>query len=246
MEGKDAQERPEPSEIQRVVAEFAGTFFLTFVAAGADVLESLTGGGIGHVARYVAPAFSVMAMIYTISAISGAHINPAVTLAFFARRCFPARRLPGYLIAQLLGAVAAAGLLYVLFGTAVEHGITKPIPGFDATQAFGMEVLLATFLVYTILATSQEKAVVGKNSGFAVAGVIALCGLAFSPVSGASMNPARSLGPMIVAMQLQYWYVYVFAPLIGAAIAVALTWFLHGPPNQGEQEGARGKTEASA
>ena len=95
MDRTKDEKRPEPSEVQRVGAEFVGTFLLTFVAAGADVLEAVTNGGIGHVARYVAPALTVMAMIYTISAISGAHINPAVTLAFFARRCFPAYRLPG-------------------------------------------------------------------------------------------------------------------------------------------------------
>lgn len=230
------------TEGQRLLAEFAGTFLLTFVAAGADVIESLTNGGIGHAARYIAPALTVMAMIYTISAISGAHINPVVTLAFFARRSFPAHRMPGYIIAQLLGAVAAAGLLWLLFGSAVQHGITKPSAGFTGPQAFGMEIVLTFFLVYTILATSQEKAVVGKNAGFAVAGVIALCGLAFSPVSGASMNPARSLGPMIVSGQLTYAGLYIAAPILGAAVAVALVWLLHGPPNESEAEGARGNT----
>lgn len=240
---EDEEEKPArpPAEWQRVLAEFAGTLLLTFVAAGADIIEALTQGGIGHAARYVAPALTVMAMIYTISAISGAHINPVVTLAFFARRCFPAHRLPGYLIAQFAGAAAGAALLYMLFGAAVEHGITKPSPGFTFAQGFAVEILLTLLLVYTILATSQEKAVVGKNAGFAVAGVIALCGLAFSPVSGASMNPARSLGPMIVTGQLGYARLYLLAPLLGAAAAVVLVWLLHGPPNESEAEGARGK-----
>lgn len=238
---EDKKEQPEHSEIQRLTAEFVGTFLLTFVAAGADILDATT-GGIGHVARYVAPALLVMGMIYAMSAVSGAHINPVVTLAFLTRRCFPPYRVPGYLISQVLGAIAAAATLKMLFGKALEHGITKPSFSFTNVQGLVMEVLLTFTLVYTILATSQEKGVVGKNSGLAVAGVIALCGLAFSPVSGSSMNPARSLGPMIVAGHLELSWIYVFGPLVGALLAVGVVGVIHGPPNADAKESAEGKT----
>ena len=236
----EAAETQTPSEAQRLLAEFAGTFLLTFVAAGADVLEALTNGGIGHVARYVAPALLVMAMIYTIGGISGAHINPAVTLAFFARRCFPASRIAGYLLAQFLGAICAAALLRALFGLAIERGITKPSAGFGDVQALVMETVLTFVLVYTILATSREKAVVGKNSGLAVAGVIALCGLAFSPVSGASMNPARSLGPMIVGGHLDFSWIYVVGPVLGSLAAAGFVGVLHGAPSFDEKQSGEG------
>lgn len=157
-----------PSEGQRIGAELLGTALLTFVAAGADIVEFVTGGAIGHAARYVAPALVVTAMIWSLSGISGAHINPAVTLAFVARRSFPGRRIVPYLAAQFAGAAVAALALRAIFGAAVEHGITKPA-GFAPWQAFAIETILTFILVFTILATSEEKAVVGKNGALAVA-----------------------------------------------------------------------------
>ncbi len=240
-EGNDGSQRPPPSEAQRLGAEFTGTFLLTFVAAGADILDQVTPSGtIGHVARYVAPALLVMAMIYSLSAISGAHINPVVTLAFFARRCFPLKRLPSYISVQLLAAVAAALSLRALFGSAIELGVTKPKLGFTDVQAVVMETILTFVLVYTILATSEEKFTVGKNSAIAVAGVIALCGLAFSPVSGASMNPARSLGPMLASGQLAGAWIYLVGPVLGSLIAAGVVTLMHGPANEDQAEAAQG------
>jgi len=234
--------RPAPTEFQRIGAEFLGTFLLTLVAAGADILDYVTPPQtIGHVARYVAPALMVMAMIYSLTAISGAHINPAVTLAFFVRRSFPARRLPGYWIGQFAGAVVAAGLLKAIFGPAIEHGVTKPTMGFTDVQAVVMEAILAFILVYTILATSEEEGTVGKNAGLAVAGVIALCGLAFSPVSGGSMNPARSLGPAIASGVLGYMWIYFAGPITGALAAAGAVELIHGAPTKGEFEAGHGK-----
>ena len=236
------QERPEPSEVQRIGAEFLGTFLLTFVAAGADVLDFLTPTQtIGHVARYVAPALMVMAMIWSLSAISGAHINPVVTLSFFLRRSFPARRLPGYWIAQFAGALLAAVALKLLFGAALEHGATKPTMGFTDVQGVVTEAILTFILVYTILATSEETGTVGKNGAIAVAGVIALCGLAFSPVSGASMNPARSFGPQLLAGSLHYAWIYFAGPLVGALAAAGAVEVIHGPPDKGEYDAGHGK-----
>jgi aquaporin Z len=174
-----------------------------------------------------------------LSGVSGAHINPAVTLAFFFRRSFPGARIPGYVGAQFAGAVAAAVLLRVLFGPSVEHGITKPT-GFAEWQGFAMETILTFILVYTILATAEEKAVVGKNGALAIGGVIALCGLAFSPVSGASMNPARSFGPMVASLQFHYLWIYLCGPVLGAALAAPVASLLHGAATKDSRDAAFG------
>lgn len=229
----------ERSELQRIGAEFFGTALLTFVAAGADVVDFVTGGSIGHVARYVAPALVVTAMIWSLSAVSGAHINPAVTLAFFLHRSFPAARIPGYIGAQLAGAIVAALLLRAVFGPSVEHGITKP-NGFAEWQGFAMETILTFILVYTILATAEEKAVVGKNVALAVGGVVALCGLGFSPVSGASMNPARSFGPMVASLQFHYLWIYLCGPVLGAVLATPVVALIHGPATKDSRDAANG------
>lgn len=238
-QGHAEKRRPEPSEWQQFGAEFFGTGLLTFVAAGADIVEFVTGGSIGHVARYAAPALAVTAMIWSLSGISGAHINPAVTLAFFFRRSFPLALIPGYLGAQFAGAIAAALLLRAIFGTSVEHGITKPT-GFADWQALAAETMLTLILVYTILATAEEKAVVGKNAALAVGGVVALCGLGFSPVSGASMNPARSLGPMLASLQFQHLWIYLCGPVLGAALAIPIVASLHGRATQDSRNAAHG------
>ena len=227
-------------EGQRVGAEFFGTALLTFVAAGADIVEFVTGGAIGHSARYVAPALVVSAMIWSLSGVSGAHINPAVTLAFVARRSFPTHRIAPYLAAQFAGAAVAAVVLRWIFGGAVEHGITKPT-AFAPWQALALETILTLILVYTILATSEEKAVVGKNGALAVGGVVALCGLAFSPISGASMNPARSFGPMVASLQFQYLWIYVCGPILGALLAATIVSLTHGPPTLETRLAADGK-----
>lgn len=238
----DEPRRPNPTAVQRLSAEFVGTFLLTFVAAGADILDHVTPHGtIGHAARYVAPALMAMAMIYSLSAISGAHINPAVTLAFFARKCFPANRLAGYWVAQALGACAAALVLRAIFGAAIDYGVTRPAFTFSAAQALAVEALLAFGLIYTILATSEEAGTVGKNAGLAVAGVIALSGLAFSPVSGASMNPARSFGPALIAGDLHSLWIYLAGPIVGAVAAALVVSLIHGSPTAGEYDGGHGK-----
>ena len=242
---KEQNARPErrpPSALQRLGAEFAGTFLLTFVAAGADILDTATPPGtIGHVARYVAPALLVMAMISSLSAISGAHINPVVTLAFLVRRCFPAARSAAYVLVQVTGAVAAAVALRAIFGgAAIVNGITKPAFSYTDVQAVAVETFLTFVLVYTILATAEEKPTVGKNAALAVAGVIAMSGLAFSPVSGASMNPARSLGPMIAAGSFGHLWVYLIGPVVGSLAAVGAAWFIHGDPSPDETKAARG------
>ena len=214
---------------------------LTFVAAGADTIEFATGGQIGHVARYAAPALLVMAMIWALSGVSGAHFNPAVTLGFVLHGSFDVRRAPGYVLAQLAGGTAGAAVLLLLLGRAMEHGVTKPGPGFTALQAFGAEGLLTFLLVYTIVGTSEQKAVVGKNAALAVGGVIALCGFGFSPMSGASMNPARSLGPMFVSGELHDAWIYIAGPCCGALSAVLMVLLTHGRPGDEEKSTAQGR-----
>ena len=232
---------PKPTEWQRIGAEFVGTFLLTFVAAGADSMEFATHGLIGHVARYTAPGLLVMGMIWSLSAISGAHFNPAVTLGFLARRCFPLRRIPGYLLAQFAGAIAAGALLYAILGSAMQHGVTKPSAPYTDVQALITEVALTFILVFTILATAEEEAVVGKNVALAVGGIIAMCGLAFSPLSGASMNPARSLGPAVIAGKFGDIWIYVIGPVVGALIAAGVVQIIFGNAGQSSRQAAHGK-----
>jgi len=232
--------RPKPSEAQRLSAEFVGTFFLTLVAAGADVLEATT-GRIGHVSRYLAPGFLVTAMIWSISAISGAHINPAVTLAFVVRRSFPIGRAIGYWIVQFAGAVLAALVLRAFFNAAVANGVTGPGQGVTQFEAACWEAMLSLLLVLIILGTSEEEAVVGKNAALAVGLTVALCGLFSSPVSGASMNPARSFGPALVSGHMSDAWIYFAGPLFGALVAAAIAYLIHGPPRDSERKAAHGK-----
>lgn len=224
----------------RLGAELLGTFILTFVAAGADIVDQLYPQGIGHVARYVAPGIAVMAMIWALSGVSGAHINPAISIAFFFRRAFSGALVAPYIAVQLAGATIAALLLRIVFAGDIALGITKPLQPFTEAQAFASEVLLTTILAFTILGTADQKAVVGKNSAIAVGGVVAMCGLAFSPLSGASMNPARTLGPMIASLDFTHALTYIFAPLIGAGIAAGLCRLIYGAPKQESRESAQG------
>lgn len=241
MTAEPAGLRPKPSEAQRLTAEFVGTFFLTFVAAGADVVESTSGGQIGHVAHYLAPGLLVTAMIWSISAVSGAHINPAVTFAFVVRGSFPIARAVGYWIAQLAASVCAALVLHAFFGAAIARGVTEPGAGVTRLGAATWELLLTLLLVSIILGTSEEAAVVGKNAALAVGFTVALCGLFSSPVSGASMNPARSFGPALVAGRLSDVWIYFVGPLLGSLAAVGLAYIIHGRPTESERAAAHGR-----
>jgi aquaporin Z len=214
-------------ESRRLFAELLGTFGLTFVAAGGGVIAAVSAAGPSQEAQVVAPALLVLAMIYSLGPISGAHFNPAVTVAFAMRRNFPWARVPGYCVAQLLGAVLAALLLRALFGLAGELGTTVPHHG--AFTSLVMEVILTFILVTVILATAANYKVVGYNAALAVAAAIALDGLFAAPISGASMNPARSLGPALVSGKLGDVWIYAVGPVLGAVAAVGVAWFLRGP-----------------
>lgn len=223
---------------RRLAAELLGTFALTFVAAGGDVIAAVSGRPTGGPAQVVSPALLVMALIYSFGPISGAHFNPAVTLAFSLRGNFPWRRVPGYLLAQLAGAVLAAALLRVLFGLAGHLGATLPRHG--VTTSLVMEIVLTSILVTVILATAANYKVVGHNAALAVGAAIALDGLFAAPISGASMNPARSLGPALVAARLDDVWVYLVGPFLGCLVAVGIAWFLRGGGSPYARQAATG------
>ena len=236
-----AEQEPGPSLARKLGAEALGTFILTFVAAGADVVDALSEHQIGHDARYVAPGLVVIALIYALSGISGAHLNPAVTLAFVARRCFPAGRALLYWLVQLTGALAAAALLSAFFGSAIAAGVTHPGAMISPGGGAAWEAALTFVLVVVVLGTAEEKPIVGKNAAIAVGFTVAACGLFSSPISGASMNPARSLGPMIASGSLENWWVYLAGPFAGALVAAAAVWLVHGPPKSSERATAKGE-----
>lgn len=223
--------------------ELFGTFALTFVAAGGIVIQELSGQKVSYEARVIAPGLMVLAIIYALGGVSGAHINPAVTFAFALRGAFSWLRVPGYVIAQLLGALIAAGLLRLLFGDLKQVGAT--VPHYGLTQSLVMEIILTTFLVTVIIGTATGHKVVGPNAGIAVGATIVLSGLFADPVSGASMNPARSFGPAMLSggSALDSLWIYIAGPLIGAGLAVLFNFLSHGRPTQKEKEEASGSEQ---
>jgi aquaporin Z len=234
-----APARPRPYlRARRLLAELLGTFALTLVAAGGPTIDAASGVSVGLPALVVAPALLVMALIYALGPLSGAHFNPAVTLAFTLRRNFPWQRLPGYWLAQLLGAVLAALLLRGLFGPVGQLGATLPRHGTLAPLT--MEALLTFLLITVILATATGHRSIGHNAALAVAATIALDGLFAAPISGASMNPARSFGPAVVGGYLDTYWIYVAGPGAGAVLAVGVAWLLRGGPSPRAIEAAQG------
>ncbi len=218
-------------EWRRIFSEIWGTFLLVVVAAGAGVVAARSGGAVTLSMAVVAPGLMVMVIIYFMGTVSGAHLNPAVTIAFAVRRNFLWSRVPGYIFGQIAGGIAAAIFLRSMFGTAGELGATEPGVGVSALQALAMEVLLTAGLVNTILGTASGARNIGANGAIAVGGYIALAGLWAAPISGASMNPVRSLAPDLVRGDFGAAWVYLIGPLAGAMIAVAFEWILKGPPS---------------
>ncbi len=213
-------------EWRRLFAELLGTFMLVLVAAGGGLLHGK--GQISLAAAVVAPGLMVMAIILFMGAVSGAHLNPAVSLAFALRRDFPWKRLPGYVVMQFAGAALACLFLYAVFGNVQHLGATLPGPGYASWQALLMEVALTGTLVSVILGTASGAQNVGSIAAVAVGGYIALAGLWSAPVSGTSMNPARSFGPAIVSGDFSSYWVYVLGPFAGALIAVGCAFILRG------------------
>jgi aquaporin Z len=213
-------------EWRRLFSELLGTFMLVLVAAGGGLLHAK--GQISLPAAVVAPGLMVLAIILFMGAVSGAHLNPAVSFAFALRGDFPWKRLPGYIIVQLLGATLACLFLLAVFGNVEHLGATLPGPGYANWQAFLMEVVLTAVLVSVILGTASAAQNVGAIAALGVGGYIALAGLWAAPVSGTSMNPARSFGPALVSGDFSAYWVYVAGPVAGALIAVGCAVVLRG------------------
>ncbi len=215
------------SILTALLAEALGTFALTTVAAGGEMVFRMgLPDGPDLVARAVAPGMLVAAFIYALGDASGAHFNPAVTLAFASKALFPWRRVPAYWLSQLAGAIVATLVLRTILGNGGDLGAT--IPHVSGVAAVAIEVILTWTLVTVILGTADRARLIGPNAALAVGATIALCGLWAGPLEGASMNPARSLGPAIVAADLADAWIYVLGPLIGALAAVVTTAVLHG------------------
>jgi aquaporin Z len=225
----------------RLIIEFLGTLVLVTVAAGSGVINHYVGNApISRTAAVIAPGAVVMAMIYAWGPLSGLHINPAVTFAFAARGVFPARWVVPYWVVQFAGAICAALFLQVMFGD-VSTGGNYPITSSGGEwKSFVMELVLTAILASIILNTATGGRSIGHNAAIAVGSTVALLGLFASPISGASMNPARTLGPDIVGNDYTGWWVYIAGPLVGAAIAVAIIGAVRGLPDKDELEAAEG------
>jgi aquaporin Z len=215
-------------EWRRLVSEALGTFFLVLAAAGGGMMGHAFPGVITHTDAVVAPALTVMAIILFMGKVSGAHLNPAVSIAFALRRDFPWQRVPGYIIVQLIGATLAALFLHAVINVSATYGSNYPAASFSAGAAFWMEFILTVGLVSVILGTASGAQNVGLFGAFGVGGYIALAGLWGSPISGASMNPARTFGPDLVGGDFSHYLVYVAGPIAGATVAVAIAFVLRG------------------
>lgn len=215
-------------EWRRLFSEFIGTFFLLLVAAGAGMMNAAFGDPISRTAAVVAPGLMVMAMILFMGRVSGAHFNPAVSIGFALRGDFPWGRVPGYIGAQFAGAVLAVLFLQAVIGSSASNGATYPAQSSTDVAAFLMEVVLTFGLVGVVLGTSSGAQNIGIIGALGVGGYIAVAGLWASPLSGASMNPARSLAPDLVANDFTASWVYVAGPLLGAVLAVGAALVLRG------------------
>ena len=202
---------------QEAKAEFLGTFFLVFAGCGAMVVNDLYGGLLGHLGVSMVFGLVVMAMIYAMGNVSGAHLNPAVSMGFWFSGRLPARKLPTYLLTQFAAAVAAAALLRGLFPLHADLGGT--MPSGDVTQSLILEFVLTFLLMSVIFNVSTGHMEKGIMAGVAVGGTVALASLMGGPVSGAALNPARALGPALVSGKLAHQWIYVVGPVLGALAA---------------------------
>ena len=209
--------------MQRYFLELFGTFALVFCGAGAIIMNDLSGGAVTHIGVALSFGLIVMAMIYAIGERSGAHINPAVTLAFWISGKFETKKVLPYITAQILGAVLGSAVLYFLFPEHPTQGATLPLNSYS--QAFILEVLLSFILMFVIVQVSEGSKEIGKMAGVAIGGVVAMEALFAGPITGASMNPARSIGPALFSGELQYLSLYIAAPIIGMLLATLFCKF---------------------
>lgn len=213
--------------MKELLAEFLGTFALVFAGTGAIVINAASGGAIGHLGIALVFGLVVLAMIHTFGDISGAHLNPAVSLAFAAARRFAWMAVPGYVAAQVAGGLAASALLQMLFPLGGSLGAT--LPAGSAGQSFILEAVLTAMLMFSILSVSTGAREKGITAGITIGAVVALEALFAGPISGASMNPARSLAPALVSGHMSHLWLYLAAPVAGALLAVPLCALVRAP-----------------
>jgi aquaporin Z len=224
------QDFQDPSqEWRRLFSELLGTFFLVLVACGGGVMGEAFPNTISRTAAVTAPGLMVLAIILFMGRVSGAHLNPAVSIAFSLRGDFPWRRVPGYIVVQLVGASLAAWFVQSVVNASAVFGSNYPASGYSSTDALLMEAVLTLGLVSVILGTASGAQNLGAFGALGVGSYIILAGLWGSPVSGASMNPARTFGPDLVGGDFTSYWVYVIGPLIGAGLAVVAAYVLRGP-----------------
>ena len=204
--------------MKKCAAEFFGTFALVFAGTGAIVINQASGGAITHVGVALTFGLVVLAMIYALGDVSGAHLNPAVTFGFFAARRFERRSVLPYIASQIAGATLASALMRFLFPANETLGAT--LPAGPPSQSFVLEIVLTALLMFVILGVSTGAKEKGITAGVAVGAVIAFEALFAGPISGASMNPARSFAPALVSGHLEHLWIYLVAPMVGALLAV--------------------------
>ncbi|HNQ12916.1 MAG TPA: MIP family channel protein [Bacteroidia bacterium] len=204
--------------MKKYIAELIGTYGLVFCGTGAIIINDLTGGTISHVGIALTFGLIVMAMIYAFGDISGAHINPAVTIAFWFSGRFPGRHVIPYIVSQLAGAMLASATLILLFPTHPNLGAT--LPADTALQSFILEIILTLFLMLVIINVSTGSKEMGIMAGIAIGATVLLEAMFAGPISGASMNPARSIAPALLSGQLDHFWIYLTAPVIGASLAI--------------------------
>jgi aquaporin NIP len=219
----------QPSLLRALLAEAIGTFALVFAGAGAIMVDAKT-EALGHVGVAITFGLVIMAMIYAVGHISGAHFNPAVTFAFALTRHFPRARAAGYWAAQVVGAVTAAAVLRASLGNVADVGAT--LPSGSQGQSFLWEVVLTFFLMFVIMAVATDTRAVGEAAAIAVGGTVGLDAMFGGPISGASMNPARSFGPAVVSGDLHALWLYIVAPLLGAALGALAYQFVRAEPSR--------------
>lgn len=206
--------------ISKCLAELTGTFMLVFCGTGAIVINEISGGAVTHIGIAVTFGLIVLGMIYSIGGISGAHINPAVTIAFWIAKRFPGREVAPYIFSQFIGALLASLTLRFLFPENVSLGSTHPAG--SEMQSFVLEIILTFILMFVIINVATGSKEQGTMAGIAIGSIVLLEAMFAGPISGASMNPARSLAPSIVSGNLDHFWIYILAPIIGAVSAVGV------------------------
>ncbi len=204
--------------MKKLFAEFLGTFALVFAGTGAIIINASSGGTIGHAGIALTFGLIVVAMIYAFGDVSGAHFNPAVTTAFAVARRLPWGQVPGYVTAQILGALVASGTLRILFPA--DHTLGATLPSGPPMQSFVLEIILTFLLMLVILSVSIGAKEKGITAGIAIGAMIGLEAMFAGPITGASMNPARSLAPALMSGNLEHIWLYIAGPVLGALLAV--------------------------